>query len=271
MRSLKSAAIVISCFVLTLIVMTPQSVRGDEWNLATRFTVNEPFEVPGTVLQPGTPYVIRLLDSPSERHVVQIYNDSQSKLLTTFMAVSDERLEPANNTTFTFIETQPGYPLPIKEWFYPGRLHGYEFIYPKHQAQAIAEHAREPILSASASDLHHLAAISVEAVSPVTATGPAVATVTKAEPPAPLAEKPTVPEPEPQPSVAEVQPVLPPQVEAPPQIVESVPPPALVPVEPAPPVKEELPKTAGELPLIVLIGLVCLGAGLGMKVISANN
>src|SRR5438132_2338836 len=143
MRSLnKSAAVFISCFVLALVFLTPATVRGDEWNLATRFTVNQSFEVPGMVLQSNTPYVIRLLDSPAERHVVQIFNDDESKMMVMFMAISDQRMEPTDKTVFNFMETQPGYPVPIKEWFYPGRLHGLEFIYPKEQLDTIAQHMR---------------------------------------------------------------------------------------------------------------------------------
>ena len=62
------------------------------------------------------------------------------------------RQKPADNTVFTFIETELGYPLPMKEWFYPGRLHGLEFVYPKTQAEAIAMHAQEPVLAATATN-----------------------------------------------------------------------------------------------------------------------
>src|SRR5262245_49593709 len=157
----KTAAIMISCFVVALIFLAP-SVRGDEWNLMTRFTVNQPFEVPNMVLQPNTPYVIQLYDSPAERHVVQIYNSDRTKLLTSFFGVSDERREPADKTVFSFIETEPGQPLPVKEWFYPGRLTGLEFVYPKQQAMEIARHAREPILAASSGNLHDLSSMTVE-------------------------------------------------------------------------------------------------------------
>jgi hypothetical protein len=33
----------------------------------------------------------------------------------------------------------------------------------------------------------------------------------------------------------------------------------------------ELPRTAGELPLIAMIGIACLGAGLGMRVLSRQE
>src|SRR5262249_55592656 len=155
--TIKNAAIFIGCFVFALLLYTPPILHGDEWNLKTRFTVSQRTEVPGAILEPNTRYVIKLFDSPSERHVVQLYNDDESKMLTMFMCAGDERTVPADKTVFTFIETEPGYPMPIKEWFYPGRLEGLEFIYSKKQAKQIASHALEPVLSADASDLHDLA------------------------------------------------------------------------------------------------------------------
>src|SRR5262245_6964457 len=154
MRSLsKGAAVAFGCFALVLVFLAPSLTHGDEWNLATRFTVNQRSEVPGMVLQANTPYVIRLLDSPSNRNVVQIYDKDQTHMLTMFMAISAQRPEPADRTVFKFIETAPGYPLPIKEWFYPGRLNGLEFVYPKEQALSISEHAREPVLTESAANI----------------------------------------------------------------------------------------------------------------------
>ncbi len=110
----KGSAVFISLLILVMVLVTPPATRGDEWNQMTRFTVNHPFEVPGMTLQPNTRYVIRLMDSPSNRRVVQLLNEDETKQLTMFMAISDERLQPADKTVFTFIETQPGYPLPVK-------------------------------------------------------------------------------------------------------------------------------------------------------------
>src|SRR5213593_5197013 len=163
----KSSAVLISLFILAVVLVAPPATRGDEWNQLTRFTVNHPFEVPGMTLQPNTRYVIRLMDSPSNRRVVQLLNSDETKQLTMFMAIADERLEPAGKTVFTFIETQPGFPLPIKEWFYPGRLRGLEFVYPKQQALEIAKHAREPVLAADNTNLHRLSSITVESIGPI--------------------------------------------------------------------------------------------------------
>jgi len=258
--------------MLVLVLAAPPATHADEWNLMTRFTVNHPFEIPGLTLQPYTPYVIRLLDSQSNRNVVQVLNDDETKMLTMFMAISDERLEPADRTVFSFIETEPGYPLPIREWFYPGRLIGREFVYPKEQALEIARHAKEPILAAESVNLHDLSAIKVEAIGPIReAPLPTTATaenVTKSELPPVEEAKPTpAPEPEPAPPVAEEQPQ--PTEEAPAIAENTQPapePPAAAPAEPeqqpapeAPSTTEqadnrELPLTAGELPLIALIG-----------------
>lgn len=283
----KSSAVLISLFILAVVFIAPPASRGDEWNQMTRFTVNHPFEVPGMTLQPNTRYVIRVMGSPSNRNVVQVLNEDETKMLTMFMAISDERLEPADKTVFTFIETQPGYALPVKEWFYPGRLIGREFVYPKEQALEIARHAKEPILAAEAVNLHDLSATKVETISPLGAETAPTATAENV----PKAEVPPAQEAKPTPPVAEEQPAPPAPPEQPPSVAENKPPevqqppappapaaqaPAPAPASPAPapteqPARRELPRTAGELPLIALIGALCLGAGLGLKVLSARS
>src|SRR5262249_54028707 len=64
----------------------------------------------------------------------------ETQVLTTFFAISAERLEPTGKTLLTFYETAPGYVKPAHEWFYPGRIIGYEFIYPKEKMTEITAH-----------------------------------------------------------------------------------------------------------------------------------
>jgi len=269
----------IGCLMLALVLLTP-TARASEWDLMTKFTVSHPFEVPGLTLQPNTRYTIRLYDSPNTRNVVQVLNADETKLLTQFLAIPDKRLEPADKTTFTFIETEPGYPMPIKEWFYPGRITGLEFVYPKEQALEIARHAKEPVLAAQSVDLHKLAAVKVEAISPLSAEVPTTATAEngpKAKlPPAEQAKPTPAPETVPNPPAAQELPQQQPKALAiaenkEPEIQKRVAP-------PAPPAsanteettRRELFKTAG-LPLIALLGTVFLGAGLGMKALSGRG
>ena len=261
MRSVNRRAAFIGCLALAIALIAPPFIRGDEWNLATKFTINHDFEVPNMVLQANTPYVIRILDSPSNRNVVQIFNEDQSRMLTMFIAISALRPEVTDDTQFTFMETLPQYPLPIKEWFYPGRLSGLEFVYPKEQAAKIALHMRGAAVTETA------------------------ANITKSEPTAEL-EKPSVEENvtpvEPQVEVNQEQ-----KVE---QEVENVDRSAEIaqnnesvktdtevqqekPSEPEAvnAEEQELPRTAGELPIIAFIGVLCLGTGLGLKVLSAKS
>src|SRR5260370_26956884 len=55
--------------------MTP--AMADEWNKETRLEINEPLEIPGRVLSPGT-YIFKLLDSNSDRNVVEVFSEDSS-------------------------------------------------------------------------------------------------------------------------------------------------------------------------------------------------
>ena len=69
-------------------VALSSSARADEWNKKTVMTVSEPIQVPNKVLPAGT-YVIKLLDSPSDRHIVQIFDANETHLETTILAIPE--------------------------------------------------------------------------------------------------------------------------------------------------------------------------------------
>jgi hypothetical protein len=199
-------------------VALSSSARADEWNKKTVMTVNEPIQVPNKVLPAGT-YVIKLLDSQSDRHIVQIFNADETKLQTTILAIPNYRIQPTGKTVFSFWETPPGQPKALRAWFYPGDNFGQEFAYPKTAAAQIAAVAHQPV--------------------------PTTETVAAAE--LPKAEV-TQTQPEPQ-EVAQNTP--------PPAPAEAAPAPEPAPV--ASPAPQELPKTASPYPLIGLAGLLSLG------------
>jgi len=118
--------------------------RADEWDKMTVMTVNEPIQVPNKVLPAGT-YVVKLLNSPSDRHIVQIFDKDQKHLQTTILAIPNYRIQPTGKTVFTFWETPPGQPKALRAWFYPGDNFGQEFAYPKSAAAQIAAVAHEPV------------------------------------------------------------------------------------------------------------------------------
>lgn len=127
---------------LGLLSMTP--AMADQWNKRTILTVNEPIQVPGKVLQPGK-YVMKLLDSPSNRHIVQIFNDREDQLQTTILAIPNYRLQPTGKTEFQWWETPAGQPKAMRAWFYPGDNFGQEFAYPKSEAVTIAASTNENV------------------------------------------------------------------------------------------------------------------------------
>jgi hypothetical protein len=100
------------------------------------------------VLPAGT-YTFKLLDSASDRHIVQIYNKDQSHLYATVMAIPDYRLHPTGKTVIKFEETAAGNPEALRAWFYPGDQFGQQFVYPKSRARELAKASNQPVLSMS--------------------------------------------------------------------------------------------------------------------------
>lgn len=106
------------------------NAKADEWNKKTFITTSQAIEVPGAVLPPGK-YVFKLLDSPSDRHIVQVLNARESKIFSTSLTIPRQRMDATDQTVLTFYEVKSGQPEPVRTWFYPGDLIGQEFVYPK--------------------------------------------------------------------------------------------------------------------------------------------
>jgi hypothetical protein len=118
--------------------------HADGWDKMTIVTVNEPIIAGNKVLDPGT-YVWKLLDSQSDRHIVQIFDKDQRHLEETILAIPNYRLEPTGKTRFAFWETPAGVPKAVRAWFYPGDNFGQEFVYPKKLVAQLASAAPVPI------------------------------------------------------------------------------------------------------------------------------
>jgi len=118
--------------------------HADAWDKKTIVTVNEPVIAGNKVLQPGT-YVWKLLDSPSNRHIVQIFDRDQRHLQSTILAIPNYRLQPTGKSQFAFWETPVGVPKAVRAWFYPGDNFGQEFAYPKKLVAQLASAAPMPM------------------------------------------------------------------------------------------------------------------------------
>jgi hypothetical protein len=203
--------------VAVLGTVFPQA-KADDWNQKTVFSFSGPVEVPGQVLEPGT-YVFKLMDSQSDRNIVQVFNKRENHLFGTFLTIPDYRLKPAGKTIITFEERAEGSPEAVRAWFYPGQNYGHQFVYPKARAVELAKANNQPVASMPTE-------LAQNTTLPATTMQESHVIAMKQ---APLkVQQPTEEEVE----IAEVFPATPPELPA------------------------SLPKTASSLPLVALIGLL---------------
>jgi hypothetical protein len=230
--------ITLACLGALAGMRLPQA-KADAWDQKTVFTFSGPVEIPGQVLSPGT-YVFKLMDSMSDRNIVQVFNKDENHLYGTFLAIPDYRLKPSGKTIITFEERAEGAPEAVKAWFYPGDNYGHQFVYPKAKAVELAKANTQPVPSMPTE-------LTVNIILPViTMREPHVVAMKQT----PLkAQQPTEEEVE----IAEV----------------FMTPPATAPA-PAPE-PTELPRTASSLPLVGLTGLLLLGAAGLLALVGARR
>jgi hypothetical protein len=231
--------ILAAIFCLCLVTLASSSgVIADDWNKKTVVTFSQPVEIPGGTILPAGTYIFKLMDSMSDRHIVQIFNQDQTHIYATILAIPNYRLQSTDKTVMTFGERAAGSPQAIRAWFYPGANSGEEFVYPKRRAVELAKVTSLPVF-AMPSELES------NITQPATATTDTPVIALKE---APLtAIKPTGEEVE----VAQVV-TPPPPTEA--DVAAPLP-------------SDRLPQTASSLPLAGLIGLLSLCAGFALAAI----
>jgi len=220
------------------------NAKADDWNRKTTITFSGPVEIPGVHLKgfgvlPAGTYVFKILDSLSDRHIVQIFNQEETVVYATILAIPNYRLRATDKTVITFSERPAGEPEALRAWFYPGRNWGEEFVYPKAQAMLLAKSTNLPVLFTPVD-------LPLEVAEPIKSVDAPEVTVMRQAPI--MAAKPTG---------EEVQ------------LAEVVtPPPALTEVAVAPaaaPAVNELPETASSMPLIAICGFLALGGALAIR------
>ena len=144
------AVTTVCCMAVIGAICAPDA-KADEWNRKTVITFSGPVEIPGVhlagwgVLPAGT-YVFKILDSQSDRHIVQIFSKDEPTIYATILAIPNYRLKATDKTVMTFRERPAGEPEALRAWFYPGRNWGEEFVYPKAKAIALAKATNTPVL-----------------------------------------------------------------------------------------------------------------------------
>ena len=253
-----------SCLCVMGGLLMTGAANADAWNKKTIVTISQSIEVPGAVLTPGK-YVFKLMNSDSNRHIVQILNERENHVYTTNLAFAKERMQPADKTILTFYEMPGGGPEPIRSWFYPGDTIGQEFAYPKHRATEIAQATNQkvPVLTASN---EQPATVAAPVETPATAVEPsteAAPTTVPAESEQPVA----APPPSPEAAAAEPQPDAAP---APPPDEEQAATPPATPSDNTP-AEPKMPQTASNTAAIGLIGLGCFGIAASLRMAARSR
>jgi hypothetical protein len=229
-----------SVFCLTLMgAVFSTGAKADAWNRKTVMTFSSPVEIPGVHLKgwavlPAGTYVFKILDSSSDRHIVQIFSQDEKTVYATILAIPNYRFRATDKTVVTFRERPAGEPEALRAWFYPGRNWGEEFVYPKARAVELAKETNTPVLFMAAE-------VPMEVAEPIQSVSHPVVVQLKQVPI--MAIKPTGEEVQ----LAEV--VTPPPAQE--LAVEKT--------EPTPVAGNTLPATASTLPLMALFGLLALG------------
>jgi hypothetical protein len=223
------------------------SAKADDYDKKTTLTFSQPIEIPPVHIQgyrvlPAGTYVFKLVNSSSNRHIVQIFNKEQTRIFATILAIPNYRLQPKDKTVITFNESVKGAPQAIRAWFYPGANWGEEFVYPKAKAVELAKSTNLPVLQMPAPAKEEVAKpeefrAELEQV-PVTAVRPSGEEV----------------------EIAQVVTARPAET----LVAQNTPAPT-----PAP--EPKLPTTASPLPLIAFLGLLALGGALTLRAVEKRG
>ena len=137
------------CALATLVTLSTATtaIAQEPADQRTFFTFSAPFELPGGKVLPAGKYTFRIVDSPSNRHVVQILSEDGKQMHATILAIPAQRQDPPDDPEVRFMETAANTPPAVKTWWYPGRTIGHEFIYPREQARRLAAVQSEPVLT----------------------------------------------------------------------------------------------------------------------------
>ncbi len=147
---LSKRLITTTCAAAILTTMSATPAQAQTMDSRTEFTFNQPVELPGVTLPPGT-YIFRFADATTGRKVMQVTaKDSSNKTYGMFLTINAQRPRPSDDAELRFLETPAGRPTAVKTWWYPGNSIGREFIYPKSQARRLAQATNQTVLTTQA-------------------------------------------------------------------------------------------------------------------------
>ena len=120
-------------------IVTPNT-RADMSNQATKFTFNQPVEVPGNTVLPAGTYWFEVVNGVGiTPDYVQILNADQTGVLATLHTIPTKRTNALGHVEVTYAEPSGNQPVALINWFYPGRVTGHEFVYSPAKEATLSE------------------------------------------------------------------------------------------------------------------------------------
>jgi hypothetical protein len=242
----------------------------------TTITFQQDMQVPGTTLGAGT-YVFKVAGSQSGWDIVQIFNQDESALVTTVLAVPNADLQPSGGNVLTYPTGTNASIRALEASFYPGDNVAEEFVYPKSVADQLSSANHTVVPTTGTEESYPDSLKSSEAASQPDANDSNHASPANSNPPAA----------EPQPAASPVTEAAGAQAERTPSAENATAPANNSPSEPQTDTRPEvqgqseqrpetgaathggrLPQTASSLPLVGLIGLLAVGGVLVLQRIS---
>jgi len=250
----------VAATLLVLVVGTGLTARAGEAPRQTPFSTNEPLEVPGRILEPGS-YVLKLIEPETQRNVLQVFETVQlwtgdeQHLLSTLLTMPNYDVPTTDKTVFAFFERGPKQPKALRIWFSPGRNYGEEFVYPRGQAVELAKSIGRGVLSLPAelpADIGQLNRPTAEYLQ---------------SPPAPA----PVPAPRAEPAISN-QAIVSPAPNKAPQItpVQAAPVQSRARARNGKMIAASLPQTGSYLPLLAMLGLLGIVAGMLLRMLGVR-
>ena len=155
------------CAVTLLALTAAPAVAQTPLDKRILFTFSAPVVMPGVALPAGT-YMFHVVNPTRDRHFVTVRSKDGSKVYGTFLTIPEIADTRPDDPEIRFMERRANAPHAVRAWWYPGERAGFAPVYPRKQAELLAQFVNEPILTSSAT-----AAALIEAndVTRITASG----------------------------------------------------------------------------------------------------
>ncbi len=101
------SALQLGAITAVLVSVAPLVSLADDLDKKTVVKLDQPTEVPGITLQPGT-YVIKLLNSSSNRHIVEIMNERMDHLYALAFTAAAQKVEPSSKDYIDLLRRTAG-------------------------------------------------------------------------------------------------------------------------------------------------------------------